>query len=90
MSREVMKMALEALEGLYAIVEIHQEATDNRFAWAEMPDAEEAIITLCNLLTKSEPEPVAWINATGDYCQISRPDTVYGSHTIPLYCKEDL
>jgi hypothetical protein len=34
------------------------------------------------------PEPVAWINARGDYCEVSRPDTVYGSHTIPLYRKE--
>ena len=37
-----------------------------------------------------EHEPVAWINARGDYCEVSRPDTVYGSHTIPLYLKEDV
>lgn len=34
---------LEALRELISIVHIHQTATENRFAWAEMPLAAEAI-----------------------------------------------
>lgn len=36
-------------------------------------------------LASRDAEPVAWINLRGDYVEVSRPDTVYGSHTIPLY-----
>ena len=53
--RAVVQQALEALKGLYAITEIAQEDIDCRFAWAEMPDAKEAITALRQLL---EPEPV--------------------------------
>ena len=34
---------LEALRQLCSIVEIHQDATGNNFAWAELPDAFEAL-----------------------------------------------
>jgi hypothetical protein len=54
--RAVVQQALEALKGLYAITEIAQEDIDCRFAWAEMPDAKEAITALRKLL--EQPEPV--------------------------------
>jgi hypothetical protein len=54
--RAVVQQALEALKGLYAITEIAQEDIDCRFAWAEMPDAKEAITALRQLL--EQPEPV--------------------------------
>jgi len=50
----VIKQALEAFKGLYAIVEIAQEDIDCRFAWAEMPDAKEAITALRQLLEQPE------------------------------------
>jgi hypothetical protein len=58
--RAVVQQALEALKGLYAITEIAQEDIDCRFAWAEMPDAKEAITALRKLLEQPEPvqEPV--------------------------------
>jgi hypothetical protein len=61
--RAVVQQALEAFKGLYAIVEIAQEDIDCRFAWAEMPDAKEAIAALRQLLEQPEPvqEPVAWV-----------------------------
>jgi hypothetical protein len=34
---------VEALRQLCSIVEIHQDATGNNFAWAELPDAFEAL-----------------------------------------------
>jgi hypothetical protein len=33
----------------------------------------------------SESEPVAWMSPNKQSLEFSRPDTVYGSHTIPLY-----
>jgi hypothetical protein len=30
-------------------------------------------------------EPVAWMSPNKQSLEFSRPDTVYGSHTIPLY-----
>lgn len=32
-----------------------------------------------------EPVPVAWMSPGKERLEFSRPDTVYGSHTIPLY-----
>ncbi len=54
-----VKHALEALKGLYAIVEIAQEDIDVRFAWAEMPDAKEAITALQSIIQEAaQPAPV--------------------------------
>ena len=36
-------------------------------------------------LQHSESEPVAWMSPNKQSLEFSRPDTVYGSHTIPLY-----
>lgn len=33
-------------------------------------------------------EPVAWMSPGKELLEFSRPDTVYGSHTIPLYALE--
>ena len=76
--RAVVQQALEALKGLYAITEIAQEDIDCRFAWAEMPDAKEAITALRQLL--EQPEPVAhgvnplWLASHPD--QLSTPPIV--------------
>ena len=35
--------------------------------------------------TKAGLEPVAWMSPGKERLEFSRPDTVYGSHTIPLY-----
>jgi len=56
--RAVVQQALEALKGLYAITEIAQEDIDCRFAWAEMPDAKEAITALRKLLE----QPADWLD----------------------------
>lgn len=40
---DVNKQLLNALKDLVSIVEIHSEATDNNFAWAELLDARQAI-----------------------------------------------
>ena len=34
---------------------------------------------------EQEQEPVAWMSRGKERLEFSRPDTVYGSHTIPLY-----
>ena len=39
----VVRQLVEALRQLCSIVEIHQDATGNNFAWAELPDAFEAL-----------------------------------------------
>jgi hypothetical protein len=59
--RAVVQQALEALKGLYAITEIAQEDIDCRFAWAEMPDAKEAITALRQLLEQPVQEPSYWL-----------------------------
>lgn len=76
MNREVMQQALDAL--------MCCTSTTSRTTLMN------AIEALKAELAKPEPEPVAWINARGDYCEVSRPDTVYGSHTLPLCRKEDV
>jgi hypothetical protein len=92
--RAVVQQALEALKGLYAITEIAQEDIDCRFAWAEMPDAKEAITALRQLLEQPEPvqEPVLWMGPTkiSDICD--QDDFVRnfsyeqgGFFQIPLY-----
>jgi len=75
----VMQCALRALE--CSMRETCEDDYGNRLV---------AIVALRAELAKPEPEPVAWINASSDYCGVSRHDTVYGSHTIPLYRKEDV
>lgn len=34
---------------------------------------------------EQEQEPVAWMSPGKERLEFSRPDTVYGSHTVPLY-----
>jgi hypothetical protein len=76
-----MQLALAALEHIRRFEELE---------YGSLAVSGKAVAALKTELATPEPEPVAWINATGDYCQISRPDTVYGSHTIPLYRRENL
>ena len=40
-------------------------------------------------LKASIGEPVAWLSPGRERLEFSRPDTVYGSHTIPLYAIKD-
>lgn len=35
--------------------------------------------------SRPKPEPVAWMSPNKERLEFSRIDTVYGSHTIPLY-----
>lgn len=51
-------------------------------ACAERAEAAEA-----KLKALDEQEPVMWANPYFSYAAIARPDTVYGSHTIPLYAR---
>ena len=49
-----------------------------------------------NLLTEGiemtipEFKPIAWTNKQGDYFEAVRKDTVFGSHTRPLYTSDQL
>ena len=88
-TREAMQRALVALRNIETATDIKRLFRDTDGVRID-EIVDEAIETLQAELEKSDPKPVAWINAAGDYCQISRPDTVYGSHTIPLYRREDL
>ena len=69
--REVMQQALEALRS----VQDHRpnDETNN------------AIAALRKRLVQPEQEPVAWMSPGRERLEFSRKDTVYGSHTIPLY-----
>jgi hypothetical protein len=60
----------------------------------EHPDAADAIAALHAALaepdhfrgvTKMVAEPVAWMSPGKERLEFARKDTVYGSHTIPLY-----
>jgi len=46
---EAIKTAREAFSELISIVKIHSRNTDNNFAWAELPDAEEALAAFDSL-----------------------------------------
>lgn len=70
--REAAQQALEALE-------YHVEQT--RPIWK----TSKAIVALMAALEQPEQEPVAWMSRGKELLEFSRPDTVYGSHTIPLY-----
>jgi hypothetical protein len=51
-----------------------------------LPWAEQAITALEKLLAEIESaEPVAWMSPGKEALEFARQDTVYGSHTIPLY-----
>jgi hypothetical protein len=50
---------------------------------AEKVTIDEAIAGLQAL--QHSGEPVAWMSPNKQSLEFSRPDTVYGSHTIPLY-----
>ncbi len=41
-------------------------------------------------MTMPEFDPVAWTNKQGDYFEAVRKDTVFGSHTRPLYTSGQL
>jgi hypothetical protein len=41
--------------------------------------------TGCPTKALQSGEPVAWMSPNKQSLEFSRPDTVYGSHTIPLY-----
>jgi hypothetical protein len=76
MSIEAMKQALEALE------EIHH---GNMTPMAET-NWNKAITALRQAIEQAEKqEPVAWMSPNKERLEFSRKDTVYGSHTIPLY-----
>ena len=45
----------------------------------------DAIEALRQALAQPEQEPVAWMSPGKERLEFSRKDTVYGSHTIPLY-----
>lgn len=57
------------------------EALKRRAEWSE----QDAITNLTAALEAAEKqEPVAWMSPGKERLEFSRPDTVYGSHTIPL------
>jgi len=41
-------------------------------------------------MTIPEFKPIAWTNKQGDYFEAVRKDTVFGSHTRPLYTSDQL
>ena len=41
-------------------------------------------------MTIPEFKPIAWTNKQGDYFEAVRKDTVFGSHTRPLYTADQL
>lgn len=69
--RQAAQQALEAMEG---------ELPDWR-----TPAQAKAITALRDALAQEEQEPVAWMSRGKERLEFSRPDTVYGSHTIPLF-----
>ena len=66
--------------------------------WPRLEDLNDAVPELRRLaeverqylaLKASIGEPVAWLSPGRERLEFSRPDTVYGSHTIPLYAIKD-
>ena len=82
MSREAMKLALEALESYKGFID---DAHIIEGQWQWIDGADKAITALKKALEQPEPEPVAWMSPNKERLEFSRKDTVYGSHTIPLY-----
>lgn len=66
----------EAFKGIYGHYPIEGES----FIWEGFKDGWQA-----RLEHIKSQGAVAWINKVGDYVEPARKDTVYGSHTIPLY-----
>ena len=85
MNRELLQQALDALEKLSKLGNGDHDGNSEGNVIAQ-----EARNKLRAHLAKPEPEPVAWINARGDYCEVIRKDTVLGTHTLPLYRREDV
>ena len=74
MSIEAMKLALEALEMWCPMTATYLNTRD------------EAITALRQAIAELEQaQPVAWMSPGKERIEFSRTDTVYGSHTIPLY-----
>ena len=76
MSIQAMKQALEALGYGY-------DAARCTAAVETIRNAESALRAAIEAAEKQEP--VAWMSPGKERLEFSRPDTVYGSHTIPLY-----
>ncbi len=74
MSIQVMKQALEALGICESMLpEYHQWLSNAQYDLRTAIEAAEKV------------EPVAWMSPGKERLEFSRADTVYGSHTIPLY-----
>ena len=94
MSIEAMKRVVEAFDALppdhparYANLQINLLRTAIQQAEAQQPNN-----AACGSVQKrhqaQQPatgEPVAWMSPGKERLEFSREDTVYGSHTIPLY-----
>jgi hypothetical protein len=74
--------------------EAAQQAEDVLRGCLEHPDAADAIAALQAALAEPDhfrdakkmvAEPVAWMSPGKERLEFARKDTVYGSHTIPLY-----
>lgn len=57
-------------------------AKHNRYTHSEVQTYATAAVELNRV---QQGEPVAWMSPGKERLEFSRPDTVYGSHTIPLY-----
>lgn len=68
--RKAAEQALEALESLDV---------------GDTYKTHNAASALRQALAQPEQEPVAWMSPGKERLEFSRKDTVYGSHTIPLY-----
>lgn len=80
--RELMQQALDAIR-IFREWEMGQDYDSNRdTVLVRAFAAEEALETA---LAQPEQEPVAWMSPGRERLEFSRKDTVYGSHTIPLY-----
>lgn len=96
----IAKNQQEELQALRARVEeLERELKGANAFWGEKSDADytllckqaEEIATYRDLKAKLNAlEPVAWMSPGKERLEFSRPDTVYGSHTIPLVKLTDL
>jgi hypothetical protein len=78
MNRTLLQQALEALVAVASSDDFYDPLVAN--AITAIRKELETIP-----LDTPEQEPVAWMSPGKERLEFSRPDTVYGSHTIPLY-----
>lgn len=78
--REAAQQALEALENCTSEHGHRCNRCDS-----EVDEGGRVVTALRDALAQEEQEPVAWMSRGKELLEFSRPDTVYGSHTIPLY-----